>query len=115
MEPLGRFWETFCSFSQTLGRLLENVSKTIQKVTRVHPKSPKGAPKAPKRLPKSEQKESVFGEFVRSADFKKESKTGVQNYDHKCPSSIAPAILLEVRVNSVKNPNVTKVWRLPYF
>ncbi len=109
MEPLGRFWESFWSFSRTFGRLLENVSKTIQKVTKVHQKSPKGGPKAPKRLPKSDQKGSVFGAFVRSADFKKESKTGVENYDHKCPSSIAPAILLEVRANSVKNPNVAKV------
>ena len=34
-----------------------------------------------------------------SADFKKTLKTGVGNYDHKCLSSIAPAILLEVRGN----------------
>ena len=85
MEPLGRFWESFRSFSRTFGRLLENVSKTIQKVTKVHPKSPKGAPKAPKRLPKSDQKGSSVVCIVSSVDFKKESKTGVENYDPKCP------------------------------
>ncbi len=104
MEPLGRFWESFWSFSRTLGRLLENVSKTIQKVTRVHPKSPKGGPKTPNWLPKSDQKGSVFEAFVKSADFKKESKTGVENYDHKCPSSIAPAILLELRASTAGKP-----------
>ena len=82
MEPLGRFWESFWSFSRTFGRLLENVSKTIQKVTKVHQKSPKGGPKAPKRLPKSDQKGNVFGAFVSSADFKKNSKTGIENHNH---------------------------------
>ena len=85
MEPLGRFYESFWSFPRTFGRLLENVSKTIQKVTKVHQKSPKGAPKAPKRLPNSDQKGSVVGAFVSSADLKKESKTEVENYDPKCP------------------------------
>ena len=100
---------SFRSFSRTFGRLLENVSKIIQKVTKIHQKSPKGAPKAPKRHPKSDKKEPVFGAFVRSADLKKDAKTGVENYDHKCPSSIAPATLLEVRGISLKNPNLTKV------
>ena len=108
MEPLGRFWESFWSFSRTFGRLLENVSKTIQKVTKVHPKSPKGGPKAPKRLPKSDQKGSVSG-AIQFIFLQKDAKTGVEKYDHKCPSSIAPAILLEVRGDSLKNPHVTKV------
>ena len=95
MEPLGRFWESFWSFPRSFGRLLEHVSKTIQKVTKVHPKSPKGGPKATKRLPKSYQKGSVSGAFVRSADLKKDAKTGVEIYDHKYPSSMAPAILLK--------------------
>ena len=85
MEPLGRFWEFFWSFPRTFGRLLENVSKTIQTVTKNHQKYPKGGPKAPKRLPESDQKGNVFVCIVSSADLKKESKTGVANYDHKCP------------------------------
>ena len=109
MEPLDRFWESFWSFSRTFGRLLENVSKTIQKVTKVHQKSPKGSPKPPKRLPKSDRKGNVFGACVKSADKKNKSKTGVENYVWKCPSSIAPATLLEVRGISPKNPNLTKV------
>ena len=109
MEPLGRFLDSFWNFSDTFGRLSENVSKTIQEVTKVNQKSPKGGPKAPKRLPKSDQQESVFGAFVRLADFKKNPKTEVENCDQKCPSSITPATLLQVRANSVKNPNVAKV------
>ena len=108
MEPLGRFWKSFWGFSQTLGRLLENVSKTIQKVTRVRPKSPKGGPKAAKRFPKSDKKGNLFEVFVKSAD-KKTLKTGVENYVWKCPSSIAPATLLKVRGISPKKPNLTKV------
>ena len=103
MEPLGRFWESFWSFPRTFGRLLENVSKTIQKVTKVHQKYPKGGPKAPKRLPKSNQEGNVFGAFVNSADFKKESKTGGENWDPECLQSIAPAILLKLSVKFSEN------------
>ena len=79
----------------------------MQKVTKVHKKSPKGgskspkgAPKAPKGAPKAPKRilfGSVFGAAWHSTDFKKMLKTGVEKYDRKCASSIAPATLLEVR------------------
>jgi hypothetical protein len=52
---------------------------------------------------------NVYGAFVIYADFKKTLKTGIENYDHKCPSSIATATLLEVLGISRKNPNIAKV------
>ena len=109
MEPLGRFWESFWSFPGTFGRLLENVAKTIHKVTKVHQKSPKGGPEQSTTIQIRTLLGSVFEAFVRSADFEKVLKTGVENSVWKCPSSIAPATLLEVRGISLKNPNLTKV------
>ena len=112
MKPLGRFWESFRSFPRTLGRLLENVSKNMHKGAIFYQKSPKGDPKVEEGRSKTVSRTPPGGliSTVRFDFFlQKEAKTGVENHDRFCPSSIAPATLLEVRGNSLKNQNMAKV------
>ena len=66
-----------------------------------HQKSPKGAPKAPKGLPKVTQKGAFFGVVCITGVSKKCKKTIPKKHRkhmffcvRKCPSSIAPAMLL---------------------
>ena len=113
MEPLGCCWESFGNLSGTFGSLLENGSKIILKVAEFYQKSSKGDPKVEEgssktvcRTPPPGGLLSIIG-FVFL--FVKDARTGEKNQTRFCPSSIAPATLLEVRSNSLKNPNVAKV------
>jgi hypothetical protein len=71
-----------------------------------HEKSPKGAPKAPKGLPKVSQKGIFFGVVCITRISKKCKKTVPKKHRknmffcvRKCPSSIAPAMLLALSDN----------------
>ena len=82
-----------------VGSLLTNFLEPLGHLG--HDKSPKGAPKAPKGLPKVSQKEAFFGVVCITRISKKCKKTIPKKHrknmffrGHKCPSSIAPAMLL---------------------
>ena len=76
------------------------------------PKSPKGGPKVEEGSSKTVSRTRPGGLLRKIGTvyfFQKDANTEYNSVSRFCPSSIAPATLLEVGANLVKNPNIAKV------